>query len=103
MKRDVLHVSLFDQVKRLADRITLHQTCSACPEQYDAKLDGAQVGYLRLRHGWFRVDYPECGERTILEGYPKGDGIFDDDERDEWLSKAKFAIANAILGNVETA
>ncbi|MDE4596028.1 hypothetical protein [Sinorhizobium meliloti] len=91
------------QAKRLADRITLHQTCSACPEQYDAKLDGAQVGCLRLRHGWFRVDYPECGERTILEGYPKGDGIFDDVERDEWLSKAKFAIANAILGNVETA
>jgi hypothetical protein len=92
-----------NQIKELADRITLEMTCSACPEQYDATLEGARVGYLRLRHGYFRVDYPECGERTILEGYPRGDGIFEDDERDEWLSKAKLAIANAILNGPESA
>jgi hypothetical protein len=89
---------LEDMLASIACRIVLEQTCCACPEQYDAKLDGALVGYLRLRHGRFRVDYPECGETTVLVGYPKGDGIFEDDERDRWLAKAKVAIANAILG-----
>lgn len=39
----------------------LEQTCYAYPEQYDVFLDGKQVGYLRLRHGYFRCDYPNCG------------------------------------------
>ena len=38
-------------------KIELVKTCGACPEQYDAYFEGYQVGYLRLRHGTFRVDY----------------------------------------------
>lgn len=42
-----------------AGDIELRQTCAACPEQYDAYLNGELVGYLRLRHGHFRVrTYP---------------------------------------------
>lgn len=41
--------------------ITLRLTCSACPEQYDAFIGDRKVGYLRLRWGEFRVDYPDCG------------------------------------------
>lgn len=26
-------------------------TCLACPEQYDVRLEGKQVGYVRLRWG----------------------------------------------------
>lgn len=68
-------------------------TCPAFPEQYEVTKDGAPAGYLRLRHGEFRVDYPECLDRTIFKGEPKGDGIFNDDER---LTYMKMAL-NAIL------
>ena len=81
----------------MKDKIVLEMTCEGCPEQYDAFLDGKKVGYLRLRHGYFRVDYPDCGMETIYEAYPKGDGIFDDSERDFYLSKAKDAIVRKLL------
>ena len=48
-------------------RIKLVRTSVAVPEQYDAFDDsGEQVGYLRLRHGRFRVDFPANGGRTIF-------------------------------------
>lgn len=72
--------------------IILRLTCGACPEQYDAFRDGIQVGYLRLRHGSFRVDFPECGGETIYEASPRGDGEFEDDERDYYLRFAVDAI-----------
>ncbi len=68
--------------------LELKMTCGACPEQYDVFKDGKQVAYYRLRHGEFRVDYPECGGETIYEAEPSGDGIFDDNERLVYLSRA---------------
>lgn len=79
--------------------IRLVKTCSACPEQYDAFEDGKQVGYLRLRHGEFRVDYPDCGGETIYTATPNGDGeFFDDDERDYFLRFAVDAIEKKLRG-----
>lgn len=72
--------------------IQLEQTCGACPEQYDAFLDGKIVGYLRLRHGYFRVAVPDCGGKTIYTAYPEGGGCFESDERDKYLTAAKEAI-----------
>lgn len=69
--------------------IRLNCTCGACPEQYDAYKGDEEVGYLRLRHGYFRVN---CGDVTVYEAFPKGDGCFDDDERDYWLLEALKAI-----------
>lgn len=71
----------------------LERTCFACPEQYDVfDKDGVQCGYLRLRHGSFRADYPDCGGETVYRAEPKGDGIFDDDEREFYLNEAIKAI-----------
>lgn len=68
-------------------------TCHACPEQYDVfDPEGKQVAYLRLRHGTFRVDVPDCGGRTIYTANPSGDGIFYKDERMYYLTKAAEAI-----------
>lgn len=78
------------------DDITLIETCSACPEQYDAFIGDKPVGYLRLRHGHFRVDYPQCGGETIYDAYPYGDGIFEDYERYKYLQEAKQAICNKV-------
>lgn len=77
------------------DGFQLKLTCSAFPEQYDVYKDGVQVGYLRLRHGSFRVDYPGHhvdGGRTIYRAEPRGDGWFEDDEREGYLKKAIEAI-----------
>lgn len=74
----------------------LHMTCRACPEQYDVFKGVEQVGYLRLRHGTFRADYPDCGGGTVFVAYPNGDGIFEDDERDMFLEQAIRAIDKRI-------
>lgn len=78
--------------------IRLRLTCGACPEQYEAFIGDVQVGYLRLRHGSFRVDYPECGGETIYEASPEGDGAFEDHERDYYLRFAVDAIRQRHLG-----
>lgn len=74
------------------DDYTLICTCAVCPEQYDVFKLGAKVGYLRLRHGEFRADAPVCGGETVYESNPKGDGMFDDDERIPEITKALAAI-----------
>lgn len=73
---------------------TLKCICGACPEAYEVfDNDGNQVGYLRLRHGWFRADYPEANGEIVYESNPRGDGVFDEDERMEELTKAVRALA----------
>lgn len=64
----------------------LVETCGACPEQYDVFIGEAYVAYLRLRHGRFTVDCP-FGV-TIWTAFPKGDGIFEWEERDTYLTQA---------------
>jgi hypothetical protein len=72
-------------------------TCGACPEQYDVFDDISKqpVGYLRLRHGHFRADYPACGGETVYESFTGGDGIFDEDERMPELTAAVHALWKA--------
>jgi hypothetical protein len=75
------------------DGLKLVQTCGACPEQYDVlDKDHYTVGYLRLRHGIFRVHYPHYSGEVIYTAYPKGDGIFESDEREFFLTEAVKAI-----------
>ena len=40
------------------------------------------------RHGEFTVDYPNVSGKEIMSECPNGDGIFDNDERLNYLSKA---------------
>ena len=77
----------------------LHLTCGACPEQYDVFKDDEQVGYLRLRHGYFYAEYPDVGGVEVYHSSPKGDGVFYDDERMTELTKAIDAIDNHIKNN----
>lgn len=69
-------------------------TCPACPEQYEVfdEKTGEQVAYLRLRHGWFRADVPECGGVTVYESHTTGDGMFDEEERMSELGAAIAAV-----------
>jgi len=71
-------------------------TCDACPEQYEVFKDGVQVAYYRLRHGEFRVDHPSCGDETIYEAEPLGDGMFYEKERLVYLTKALRCVLSKI-------
>lgn len=73
-------------------KIELRQTCGACPEQYDAYVGETMVGYLRLRHGAFSVTCPDASGEDVYIIAPNDDGIFDDDERDKYLTYAKAVI-----------
>ena len=73
--------------------IKLVRTCICCPEQYDAEdEEGKTVGYLRLRYGNFTVQCPDVGGTLVYQASPKGDGIFEEDEQEFYLSQALSAI-----------
>lgn len=72
--------------------VELKRTCDACPEQYDACLNGKAVGYLRLRHSHFTVSCPNERGEIVYEASPKGEGQFEADEREEYLNSATLAI-----------
>ncbi|NDC55281.1 MAG: hypothetical protein EBZ69_00340 [Alphaproteobacteria bacterium] len=78
----------------IIDGCRLICTSSACPEQYDVfdNQTGTQLGYLRLRHGNFRADYLDCGGETVYAAKPTGDGMFNEDERLDYLNKAVAAL-----------
>lgn len=78
--------------KLIINGCVLERTCYACPEQYDVYFQGFLIGYLRLRHGCFRAEYPDVGGTTVFTAYPKGDGIFDADERMPFLTTAINAL-----------
>ena len=82
--------------------IRLVMTCGACPEQYNAFQGDRQVGYLRLRHGNFRVDCPDAGGIEVYSATPSGDGIFDPDERDYYLRFAVDAIQRWLAGEISS-
>ena len=75
-------------------KLELEQTCGACPEQYDAYIGETEVGYLRLRHGRFTVQYPDSRGEVVYSASPKGDGCFESDEREYYLNEAKKALLN---------
>jgi hypothetical protein len=77
-------------------------TCGACPEQYDVYKDENLVGYVRLRWGRLRCDYPDVGGETIYEYCFEEDdgfkGCFNsDEERDFHLTE----ISKALTGRLE--
>jgi hypothetical protein len=72
--------------------IVLKKTCSSCPEQYEAFHQDVQVGYLRLRWGTFRVWVPDHTGNCIYEACPDGDGMFEPEERQQYLQNAVNAI-----------
>ena len=85
-----------DEDGTLLDReikgVRLIRTCYACPQQYDAFIGKKQVAYLRLRHGRFTVECPDVGGTLVYSGYPKGDGIFETEEEEFFLTEAVDSI-----------
>lgn len=82
-------------------KFRLKQTCCVCPEQYDVFLGDRQVAYMRLRHGYFYCAYPDIGGEVIYSAYPKGDGCFDDDERDYYIRAALKELKKVIEDGID--
>lgn len=78
----------------------LKKTCWACPEQYDL-FDKNQnmIAYFRLRHGCFTVECLDCDGEVVYYAEPKGDGLFEDDERDFYMTEGIKAVKNFIDQN----
>jgi len=76
--------------------ILLIKTCVACPEQHDAFYGIKKVGYLRLRHGFFRAEH---NGKIVYQANPIGDGCFEDHERQKYLKKSKKAIYKSMMKN----
>lgn len=75
--------------------LKLVMTCGACPEQYDVFDEaGREVGYLRLRHGYFAARCPNSDGEEVYHASPLGDGVFDSEEEREY--HLRFAV-DAIL------
>ena len=73
-------------------------TCSACPEQYDVEdQHGNSCGYIRLRHGELRCDYPYIGCETIYFD-DEWMGSFDDNEQ---RMKYLRTIADKLLAKIK--
>lgn len=74
----------------------LKQTCFGCPEQYDVyDSDEIRVAYLHLRNGYF---YAQVGGVVVYDAYPRGDGLFDDDqERFLHLNRAVEAVQSYLV------
>lgn len=75
-------------------------TCYACPEQYDVfDSNGKIVGYVRLRWGWLRCDYPKVGGETIYDS-DIGDGLTGRFESEEQRMEHLNKIADKILEKI---
>lgn len=72
----------------------LVQTCGACPEAYDVMFNGEEIGDMYLRHDSFTVTYQG---RTVYAVQPRGDGIFEYEEREHYLNQGKLAILQCLL------
>jgi len=84
-----------------AVNVDFHETCSACPEQYDVYIDGFQIGYVRLRWGYLRCDTPDVGGRQVYSHEfddAAYQGCFDsDDQRDYHLDLIAEILYNEYM------
>lgn len=81
--------------------LTFKCTCSACPEQYDVfDGDGKIVGYIRLRWGGLRCDYPDYDGETIYHA-SVGDGWCGEFEDENQRMYHLNNIADKILERIE--
>ena len=88
----------------LINGLDFRETSFASPEQYDVFDDnGIQVGYVRLRFGCLRADFPYCGCETVYRRYFNDDdwkGCFDsDEERIKYLTEISDILQQWINGN----
>lgn len=80
---------MLKKTEQVINGATLKMTCPFAPEQYDVYMGEKRIGYLRLRHGYFSVRYPDANGENVYESTDsEGDGEFVNSERRKFLTKA---------------
>jgi hypothetical protein len=80
---------------RWRDGIDMQETCGACPEQYDVYVEGEEIAYIRLRHGYLSVRVPDpAGEEIFGKCFGGDKGCFTSEERDFYLPLIQCALFN---------
>ena len=75
------------------NNLNFHQTCSACPEQYDVyDENNSYIGYVRLRWGELRADYIDeyqgIEEEVFFEKLDDFQGNFiNEEQRSHYLNE----------------
>ncbi len=82
---------------KFPEGVRLDQTCGACPEQYEAFFDNRQIGYLRLRHGYFYAAWPNVSGEVVYDAETEGDGCFLAEERADHLERSVEALVRRDL------
>jgi len=79
-------------------KFSLEALSAACPESYDAFLDGKRVGHIKLRYGRLTVWYDDVGGEIVLRKHLQHMfGLFADaEDRHNHLIEACEAIRNHI-------
>jgi hypothetical protein len=82
--------------------VRVHQTCMACPSQWDAWDANGQYYYLRYRYGRGTVetasseqDYLENGPTVLVTEFIRGDQLDGEISLDEFLAKAGMRAFDA--------
>ena len=103
---DVLEGKYLDPRTVIIDGLLFQLTCTACPEQYEVYYYGRQVGYLRLRGGFFSIEYPDCGGKLLFSTEAgqgrtglQGLGGFIPSERGKYLKLAARLIIKELKKN----
>ena len=77
----------------MEDKVKLVQTSGACPEQYNAYINGVEVGVLHLRDHYFHATFHG---KKVYDDHVEGDGLFNSNwERSEQLHRACERILEA--------
>jgi hypothetical protein len=76
--------------------ITIERRSISNPEEYEALLNGKQIGYLRLQDGHFTVKYGMPSGTLIWESFPEGKDALTEHERPLYLKIAQQKLFDHI-------
>ncbi len=66
------------------------------PEEYEVSLQGNVIGFIRLNYNCLRVDYMNYGGEVLFDDATKGDGEFDESEKDNYIDMSKKVLVRRI-------
>jgi len=82
-----------EPIREISVAVELRQVSRAMPESYELFRDGREIGYLRLRHGHFKVYHISQPTNPVYSTGTIGDGSFQDQfERETELRAAAVAV-----------
>jgi hypothetical protein len=78
--------------------VSLRQRCFDIPEQYSAYIEDIYVGYVKVNSG--KVKVFDSNEYLVCSFKIKGDNVFEENERDFFLSNSKIALILSMMFNL---